>query len=172
MPATFVLQVNGQTQSVTVEPETPLLYVLRNDLQLNGAEVRLRAARNAAPAPCSSTAAEQRSCVLPVSVAAKGRITTIEGLGTVERPHPLQRAFIEEQACQCGYLRQRHGDRGQGAARRANRSPTEAADQARAERAPVPLRFAQPHRARGHARRAEERWHDARPPRLSRAASS
>jgi nicotinate dehydrogenase subunit A len=45
----------------------------------------------------------QRSCVLPVAAAAKGRVTTIEGLGTIDKPHPLQRAFIDEQACQCGY---------------------------------------------------------------------
>jgi nicotinate dehydrogenase subunit A len=102
MPATFVLQVNGQTRSVTVEPETPLLYILRNDLQLNGAKYGCGQAQCGA---CSVLVdgREQRSCVLPVSVAAKGRITTIESLGTVERPSALQRAFIQEQACQCGF---------------------------------------------------------------------
>jgi nicotinate dehydrogenase subunit A len=102
MPATFTLRVNGTTRSVTVEPDTPLLYVLRNDLELNGAKYGCGQAQCGA---CSVLVdgRERRSCVLPVSVAAKGRITTIEGLGTTESPGALQRAFIQEQACQCGF---------------------------------------------------------------------
>jgi nicotinate dehydrogenase subunit A len=102
MPATFVLRVNGATRSVTVEPETPLLYVLRNDLELNGAKYGCGLAQCGA---CSVLVdgREQRSCVLPVSVAAKGQITTLEGIGTADKPSALQRAFILEQACQCGF---------------------------------------------------------------------
>jgi nicotinate dehydrogenase subunit A len=98
----FTLQINGERRAVTVEPDTPLLYVLRNDLELNGPKFGCGLAQCGA---CSVLVdgKEVRSCVTPVSAAAKGRITTIEGLGTVEKLHPLQRAFIEEQACQCGF---------------------------------------------------------------------
>ena len=100
--AKFTLRVNGEQRAVEVEPDTPLLYVLRNDLELNGPKFGCGLAQCGA---CSVLVdgKEVRSCVTPVSVAAKGPITTIEGLGTVERLHPLQRAFIEEQACQCGF---------------------------------------------------------------------
>ena len=99
--ATFALRVNGERRSVTVEPDTPLLYVLRNDLELNGPKFGCGLAQCGA---CSVLVdgREVRSCVTPVS-AAKGSITTIEGLGSVEKLHPLQRAFIAEQACQCGF---------------------------------------------------------------------
>lgn len=98
----IVLSVNDVEHHVNVEPDTPLLYVLRNDLALNGAKFGCGLAQCGA---CTVLldGRPQRSCVLPVAVAAKGRITTIEGLGTADKPHPLQRAFIEEQACQCGY---------------------------------------------------------------------
>ena len=100
--AKFSMQVNGKTQVVDVEPDTPLLYVLRNDLGLNGPRFGCGMAQCGA---CSVLldGREIRSCITPVSAAAKGKVTTIEGLGTVERPHPLQQAFIDEQACQCGY---------------------------------------------------------------------
>ena len=100
--ATFALRVNGERRAVTVEPDTPLLYVLRNDLELNGPKFGCGLAQCGA---CSVLVdgKEVRSCVTPVSAAAKGQITTIEGLGSVEKLHPLQRAFIAEQACQCGY---------------------------------------------------------------------
>ena len=96
------LLVNGETHAVRVEPETPLLYVLRNDLQLNGAKFGCGMAQCGA---CSVLidGVEQRSCVYPVGAASKGSITTIEGLGSVRQPGVLQRAFILEQACQCGY---------------------------------------------------------------------
>ena len=99
--ATFALRVNGERRTVTVEPDTPLLYVLRNDLELNGPKFGCGLAQCGA---CSVLVdgKEVRSCVTPVS-AVKGPITTIEGLGTVEKLHPLQRAFIAEQACQCGF---------------------------------------------------------------------
>lgn len=102
MPATIALRVNGTIRSVTVEPDAPLLYVLRNDLELNGAKYGCGQAQCGA---CSVLldGREIRSCVTPVANAARGQITTIEGLGTVAKPSPLQHAFIQEQACQCGY---------------------------------------------------------------------
>ena len=100
--ASFSLRVNGATRTVSVEPETPLLYVLRNDLELNGPKFGCGLAQCGACTVLLDGKAV-RSCVTPVSAAVKARVTTIEGLGTAERLHPLQRAFIEEQACQCGY---------------------------------------------------------------------
>jgi nicotinate dehydrogenase subunit A len=102
MPATFTLRVNGAVHSVAAAPDTPLLYVLRNDLKLNGAKFGCGQAQCGA---CSVLVdgMERRSCVFPVSAAGKGNITTIEGLGTARHPNLLQRAFIREQACQCGY---------------------------------------------------------------------
>ena len=100
--ANFTLKVNGSARSVSAEPDAPLLYILRNDLELNGPKFGCGLAQCGA---CSVLldGKEVRSCVTPVSAAAKGSITTIEGLGTLEKLHPLQRAFIEEQACQCGF---------------------------------------------------------------------
>ncbi len=100
--ASFTLRVNGERRTVAVEGDTPLLYVLRNDLELNGPKFGCGLAQCGA---CSVLldGKEVRSCVTPVSAAAKGAITTIEGLGTLEKLHPLQRAFIAEQACQCGF---------------------------------------------------------------------
>jgi nicotinate dehydrogenase subunit A len=102
MPTIFTLRVNGAAHAVKVRPNTPLLYVLRNDLKLNGAKFGCGQAQCGA---CSVLVdgMEQRSCVYPVSAASKGRITTIEGLGTAQHPSVLQQAFIREQACQCGY---------------------------------------------------------------------
>jgi nicotinate dehydrogenase subunit A len=101
MPTLFTLRVNGTARSVRVEPATPLLYVLRNDLELSGAKFGCGQAQCGA---CSVLVdgMERRSCVYPVSAVGKGSITTIEGLGTAQQPGPLQRAFIGEQACQCG----------------------------------------------------------------------
>jgi len=100
--AQFTLRVNGETKTVSVEPDTPLLYVLRNDLELNGPKFGCGLAQCGA---CTVLldGKPMRSCVLLVSVAAKGNVTTIEGLGTPDQLHPLQAAFIAEQACQCGY---------------------------------------------------------------------
>src|SRR5213595_725866 len=100
--ADFTLRVNGAARRVSsVAPDTPLLYILRNDLGLNGPKFGCGLAQCGA---CTVLIAGKpvRSCVTPLS-AIKGDITTIEGLGTLENLHPLQRAFIEEQACQCGY---------------------------------------------------------------------
>ena len=98
----ITISVNGKSHTLSVAPETPLLYVLRNDLELNGAKFGCGLAQCGA---CTVIAdgAPIRSCVTPLGDAAGREITTIEGLGTVEKPHPLQKAFIELQAAQCGY---------------------------------------------------------------------
>lgn len=96
------LTVNGRSYTVDVEPTTPLLYVLRNDLELNGPKFGCGLAQCGACTVILRGAAV-RSCVTPVSLAQGAEVTTLEGLGTVENPHPIQRAFIEEQAVQCGY---------------------------------------------------------------------
>ena len=100
--ANFNLRVNGAARSVSAEPDAPLLYILRNDLELNGPKFGCGMAQCGA---CTVLLDGKpvRSCVTPLSAVANARITTIEGLGTLEKLHPLQRAFIEEQACQCGF---------------------------------------------------------------------
>ena len=96
------LKVNGAHRSVPAEPDTPLLYVLRNDLALNGAKFGCGLAQCGA---CTVLIAGQpaRSCSTEIGSIGDAEITTIEGLGTIENPHPLQQAFIDEQAAQCGY---------------------------------------------------------------------
>ena len=96
------LKVNGVSSSVPAEPDTPLLYVLRNDLELNGAKFGCGLAQCGACTVLVDGKAT-RSCVTPISAVAASEITTIEGLGSIANPHPLQTAFIEEQAAQCGY---------------------------------------------------------------------
>jgi nicotinate dehydrogenase subunit A len=96
------LTVNGKKHEVDASPDTPLLYVLRNDLGLNGPKFGCGLAQ------CGSCAvimdgAVVLSCTTPVSKAEGRNILTLEGLGTIEKPHPIQKAFIEEQAAQCGY---------------------------------------------------------------------
>src|SRR5437660_12221085 len=101
--ADFTLRVNGATRKVSaVASDTPLLYVLRNDLELNGPKFGCGLAQCGACAVIVDGAAI-RSCVTAVSEVADREVTTIEGIGTSENPHPLQRAFIELQAAQCGY---------------------------------------------------------------------
>lgn len=96
------LRVNGRAVVVDVAPATPLLYVLRNDLELDGPKFGCGLAQCGA---CTVIADGRpiRSCVTPVSTAGGKEILTLEGLGTVEHPHPVQQAFIDEQAAQCGY---------------------------------------------------------------------
>src|ERR1700716_4348862 len=96
------LKVNGVSRSVRAEPDTPLLYVLRNDLELNGAKFGCGLAQCGACTVLIDGKAV-RSCVTPISAGEQSEITTIEGLGSIEKPHVLQQAFIEEQAAQCGY---------------------------------------------------------------------
>jgi nicotinate dehydrogenase subunit A len=96
------LKVNGGSRSVPAEPDTPLLYVLRNDLELNGAKFGCGLAQCGACTVLIDGRAT-RSCVTPISAVGQSEVTTIEGLGTITKPHPLQQAFIDEQAAQCGY---------------------------------------------------------------------
>jgi nicotinate dehydrogenase subunit A len=96
------LHVNGSIRTVAADADTPLLYVLRNDLGLNGAKFGCGLAQCGACTVLIGGRAV-RSCVTPIGAIGETQVTTIEGLGTTEKLHPLQRAFIEEQAAQCGY---------------------------------------------------------------------
>jgi nicotinate dehydrogenase subunit A len=95
------ITVNGKAHEVSAAPDTPLLYVLRNELQLNGPKFGCGLAQCGA-CTVHIDGKPARSCSVPVS-AVKGKVTTVEGLGTPEKPHPLQAAFVAEQAAQCGY---------------------------------------------------------------------
>ena len=96
------LTVNGRAQTVDVDESTPLLYVLSDELALNGPKFGCGLGQCGA---CTVIVKGQaiRSCVTPVKAVAGAEITTLEGLGTPEKPHPIQQAFIEEQAAQCGF---------------------------------------------------------------------
>ncbi|KHK50628.1 (2Fe-2S)-binding protein [Ralstonia sp. A12] len=98
----IALHVNGNVVDVKATPETPLLYVLRDQLHLKGPRFGCGLGQCGA---CSVLidGAVQRSCVLPVSAVAGRAVTTLEGMGTPAKPDPLQQAFIDEQAVQCGY---------------------------------------------------------------------
>ena len=98
----LTLRVNGRQHEVDVDPATPLLYVLGDDLSLNGPKFGCGLGQCGA---CTVIVKGQaiRSCVTPVSAVAGGDITTLDGLGTPEKPHPIQQAFIDEQAAQCGF---------------------------------------------------------------------
>jgi len=96
------LKVNGTVHSVTADLDTPLLYVLRNDLGLNAAKFGCGLGQCGACTVLIDGAAS-RSCVMPIGALTQSEIITLEGLGTVEQPHPLQSAFVAEQAAQCGY---------------------------------------------------------------------
>lgn len=98
----FPLHVNGQVHHVSVEPDTPLLYVLRNDLELNGPKFGCGLGECGACTVLVDGVAA-RSCVIPVKGLTGHQITTLEGLGTKDAPNRVQRAFIEQQAAQCGY---------------------------------------------------------------------
>ena len=96
------LKVNGQNHSLDVDLQTPLLYVLSDDLELRGPKFGCGLGQ------CGSCTVivngeAIRSCITPVAAAVGSEITTLEGLGTVEKPHPIQKAFINEQAMQCGF---------------------------------------------------------------------
>src|SRR5918993_2556746 len=96
------LRVNGRAHAVDVDESTPLLYVLSDELALNGPKFGCGLGQCGA---CTVIVKGQaiRSCVTPVKAVANGDITTLEGLGTIEKPHPIQKAFIDEQAMQCGF---------------------------------------------------------------------
>jgi len=98
----ITLTVNGTSHEVDAAPDTPVLYVLRNDLGLTGAKFGCGLGQCGA-CTVHIDGVAIRSCTTPVSSAAHGAITTIEGLGTPSKPHPVQQAFIEEQAAQCAY---------------------------------------------------------------------
>jgi nicotinate dehydrogenase subunit A len=98
----ILLRVNGREHTVVVDPDTPLLFVLNDELRLRGPRF------GCGMAQCGSCTVildghVVRSCVMPVDAVGKSEITTLEGLGTPESPHPLQQAFIEEGAAQCGF---------------------------------------------------------------------
>jgi nicotinate dehydrogenase subunit A len=96
------LRVNGQTHSVDIDPSTPLLYVLSDDLGLRGPKFGCGLGQ----CGCCTVLIKGRpvrSCVTPTSSVEGSEITTLEGLGTVEKPHPIQKAFVDEQAMQCGF---------------------------------------------------------------------
>jgi nicotinate dehydrogenase subunit A len=102
MPEAFKLRVNGEERGVSAEPNTPLLYILRNDLKLKGTRFGCGEGHCGACTVLVDGRAVQ-SCDTPLWSAPGHEITTIEGLGSAQRPHPIQQAFIDEQAAQCGY---------------------------------------------------------------------
>jgi len=99
---TVTLEVNGHTTEVSAMADTPLLLILRNDLQLNGPKYGCGLGECGACTVIIDGVAA-RSCVFPLSGAVGRNIVTLEGLGTRQTPHPVQQAFIDEQAAQCGY---------------------------------------------------------------------
>ena len=96
------ININGRVHEVDADPATPLLYVLRNDLELNGAKFGCGLGQCGA---CTVLVDGEAvfSCLLPLAALDGRAVTTVEGLGTPDEPGPLQRAFVEEQAAQCGY---------------------------------------------------------------------
>jgi nicotinate dehydrogenase subunit A len=98
----ITLKVNGSEHTVEVDPDTPLLFVLNDDLGLRGPRFGCGMAQCGA---CTVILKGQvvRSCVMPVRAVGQTEVTTLEGLGTAEKPHPIQQAFIEEGAAQCGF---------------------------------------------------------------------
>ena len=100
--STISLTVNGRSERVEVDPSTPLLYVLSDELKLRGPKFGCGLGQCGACTVIVRGRAT-RSCVTPVESVQGAEITTLEGLGTPERPHPIQQAFIDEQAAQCGF---------------------------------------------------------------------
>jgi aerobic-type carbon monoxide dehydrogenase small subunit (CoxS/CutS family) len=100
--ARFTLNVNGKTHDVDADPDMPLLYALRNDIGLKDPHFGCGLAQCGA---CTVHLDGQpiRACVTPMSSVGNGKVVTMSGLGTPEKPHPLQKAYIEEQVTQCGY---------------------------------------------------------------------
>ena len=100
--AKFTLNVNGKTHSVDADPDMPLLYALKNDIGLNNPQFGCGLAQCGA---CTVHMDGQpiRSCVTAISSVGDAKVVTLSGLGTPEKPHPLQTAYVEEQVTQCGY---------------------------------------------------------------------
>jgi nicotinate dehydrogenase subunit A len=96
------ITVNGRSHSVDIDPTTPLLYVLSDDLELRGPKFGCGLGQ----CGCCTVLVKGRpirSCITPLASVAGSEVTTLEGLGTLEKPHPIQKAFIDEQAMQCGF---------------------------------------------------------------------
>src|SRR5215510_556815 len=102
MAESWSIKVNGKVETVVADRETPLLYVLRNDLGCNGPKFGCGLGQCGACAVLRD-GMEIRSCIMPISTIGTSEIITCEGLGTVGQPHAIQSAFIAEQAAQCGY---------------------------------------------------------------------
>jgi nicotinate dehydrogenase subunit A len=100
--AAISLNVNGRTHNLDIDPATPLLYVLGDDVGVNGPKFGCGLGQCGACTVIVKGRAV-RSCITPVSAVAGAEITTLEGLGSSAKPHPLQQAFIDEQAAQCGF---------------------------------------------------------------------
>jgi nicotinate dehydrogenase subunit A len=98
----LTLKVDGQNHTVDVDPGTPLLYVLSDDLALNGPKFGCGLGQCGACTVIMNGQAV-RSCITPVAAVGQNEITTLAGIGTIEKPHPLQKAFIDQQAAQCGF---------------------------------------------------------------------
>jgi nicotinate dehydrogenase subunit A len=120
----IVLNINGNPEQIEADPHTPLLYVLRDDLKLNAAKFGCGLGQCGA---CTVLVDHEPvfSCLLPISVLEGRYIRTVEGLGTADKPGPVQRAFIDEQAAQCGYCIAGMMMRAQGLLEH-NAAPTEA----------------------------------------------
>ena len=102
MPTAVTLRVNGRAESLDIDPATPLLYALRNDLRLNGPKFGCGLGECGACSVLIDGVAA-RACVIPVHTVCRREITTLEGLGTPQHPGLVQQAFIDAQAAQCGY---------------------------------------------------------------------
>ena len=100
--ARITLDVNGSTHTVDADPDMPLLYALRNDLGLNNPHFGCGLAQCGA-CTVHINGEAVRSCVTPLSAVGDGKVVTLAGLGTPEKPHPVQKAYVEEQVPQCGY---------------------------------------------------------------------
>ena len=100
--STLHLKVNGQAHTLDLDPETPLLYALSDDLALNGPKFGCGLGQCGACTAIVNGRAV-RTCITPVRTVEGAEVVTLEGLGTPEKPHPLQQAFINEQAAQCGF---------------------------------------------------------------------
>jgi nicotinate dehydrogenase subunit A len=102
MTERFSLNVNGKEHTVEADPDMPLLYALRNDLGLNNPKFGCGLAQCGA-CTVHINGAPVRSCATPMSAVGDGKVVTLAGLGTPDKPHPIQAAYVEEQVPQCGY---------------------------------------------------------------------
>ena len=152
-----LVYVNGRAHNLDVDPATPLLYVLEDDLALNGPKFGCGLGQCGA---CTVIVKGQaiRSCITPVKTVAGGEITTLEGLGTSGQPHPIQQAFIDEQAAQCGFCLSGVILTAKALVDRTPK-PTDRPDSSGAVECPVPLLHSR-RMMRAVKRYAKERTHD------------